>query len=76
MINLDYDNIKTVADIYEDYALVSRDSDVKAILEYQGYNVAGIDNLFVKLDKSGADYESVYGCVGSPTMDKDVIKIK
>ena len=68
--------IETVADIPEDFILIDRDSDVKDILEYQGCNVAGIDNLFVKLDKSGADYEAVYGCVGSPTMDKDVIKIK
>lgn len=68
--------IKTVADIPEDYALVSRDSDVKAILEYAGYNIHGCDSLFVKLDTSGADYESVYGCMGTPTMGRAVIKIK
>ena len=68
--------IKTVADIPQFFALVCSDIEVREILESLGYTEEGVDTLFIKVDKSGADIQSAYGCMGTPTMGKAVIKIK
>ena len=68
--------IKTVADIPQCFALVCSDIEVREILESLGFKKEGIDTLYVKLDKSGTDVQSAYGCMGTPTMGKAVIKIK
>ena len=68
--------IKTVADIPHSFICVSRDAEVREILESLGYTEEGVDTLYVKLDKSGTDIVSAYGCMGTPTMGKAVIKIK
>ena len=82
--------IKTVADIPQCFALVCSDievreileklgfkkNEVREILEKLGFKKEGVDTIYVKLDKSGTDIVSAYGCMGTPTMGKAVIKIK
>lgn len=68
--------IKTVADIPHSFVFVSGDLEVREILESLGYTKEGVDTLYVKVDKSGTDIVSAYGCMGTPTMGKAVIKIK
>lgn len=68
--------IKTVADIPRSFICVSWDIEVREILESWGFEEEGIDTLFIKVDKSGTSIQSAYGCMGTPTMGKAVIKIK
>lgn len=68
--------IKTVADIPHSFVFVSGDLEVREILESLGYTKEGVDTLYIKVDRSGASIQSAYGCMGTPTMGKAVIKIK
>ncbi|HEX7179133.1 MAG TPA: hypothetical protein VF220_05360 [Nitrososphaeraceae archaeon] len=57
----------------ETYTLIQSDIEVKEILKYVGVR-SDFNYLFVKLDKSDADYEEIYGS-DSCALDAYVFKI-
>lgn len=68
--------IEIVEDIPEDYELIQIDRDIDDMLDYIGYKEeSSFTVLYAKLDKSGADIETVYGCYGIPYLSSSVYKI-
>ncbi len=68
--------ILKVREIPNDFQFVVQDTKVAAIKEYFPVIAVKFDSFFVKLDSSGADYESIYGMEGVvPNLDKLLWKI-
>lgn len=55
-------DIKTIADIPSDHQLIQDSQDITLILDTLGLAADSYGCLFVKMDQTGTEYESVYAC--------------
>jgi len=65
---------KKISDFGSEYELVSRDIDVKEILEMLGHPIDEYDGLFLKM--SNGEYKEVYGYNGVPLKNKYAYLVK
>jgi len=65
---------KKISDFGSEYELVSRDIDVKEILEMLGHPGDEYDGLFLKM--SNGEYEEVYGFHGIPLKNNYAYLVK
>ena len=71
--SLPQDTIKEVADIPDDFQLISDSQEIQEILNHLGKKDADYDFLFVK--ENQGDYVAVYGGYGIPYLNKPVYKL-
>jgi hypothetical protein len=73
-LSKDRDKLKQVKDMNKSYTLVQQDTEVQEIQQDIGIKDNFFTYLFVKLDKSKADYQEIYG-TDSCDLDSTVFRI-